>query len=438
MNGGRLCVFTRYPEPGTTKTRLIPALGSVVAASLQRDMTAHVLDVAGQLEDTCGIRVEVRFEGGDETRMRDMFGDAFVYRSQGDGNLGNRMRRCFLDHFAAGGQRVVVVGADVPGVDAGVFSSAFNALRDHDLVIGPASDGGYYLIGLRADVSEIFEKISWGTEHVLRQTLGIAACLGLSVFTLTTLADVDRPSDLQVVEDAWGKARLVEAVDQVSVIIPTLNETSRIKRTLSELRVEDPTVEVIVADGGSTDDTVQKAEVCGGRVVITKPGRARQMNGGAAIATGNILLFLHADTRLPGNFPALVRSSLGEPGVAAGAFQFRLDAKGRAYRMLERLVNWRSHVLQMPYGDQALFMKARTFSDLGGFPDTPIMEDFDMVRGLKNHGRISIVSASAVTSARRWQRRGILRTTIINQLVIIGHLLGIPAQTLSRLYRGLE
>lgn len=430
MDGERLCVFTRYPEAGTTKTRLIPALGCEVAASLQHAMTDHVLNVARQLEESRGTCVEVRFEGGDETRMREAFGGAFVYRRQGDGDLGHRMRRCFLDHFESGGQRVVLVGSDVPGVDECILSAAFDALRDHDLAIGPAVDGGYYLIGLRTDVPAIFQDVSWGTEDVLRQTLDIAERLGLSVCTLITLADVDRPADLQALEAAWGKARLADAICRVSVIIPTRNEACRIENVLTGLRVADPTVEIIVVDGGSTDGTAEKAAAFGAMVLITEPGRATQMNAGASAATGSILLFLHADTRLPENFAALVRAMLSTPGVAAGAFQFRLDANGRAYRILETLVNWRSRILQLPYGDQGLFMKARTFRELGGFPDIPIMEDFELVRRLKRRGRISIAPAPAVTSARRWQEHGFLKTTVWHQWLIAGYCLGVPPDRL--------
>lgn len=432
MTDERLCVFTRYPEPGTTKTRLIPALGADAAACLQHAMTTHVLTVAAAIAADRGSAVEVRFGGGNETRMREAFGRGFRYRAQGDGDLGNRMQNCFRDSFQSGARRVVIVGSDVPGIGADVLESAFEGLRTHDLVIGPANDGGYYLIGLRADVPEIFRNVPWGTQAVLRRTLEIAAGLGLSVRTLPTRADVDRPEDLQVLDKAWGQARLAEAVCRVSVIIPTLNESSRIDSALIGLRVDDPGVEIIAADGGSTDNTAEQANAHGVKVLMAEPGRAKQMNAGAAAATGGILVFLHADTRLPENFTTHVRSILRNPDVAAGAFAFRLDADGRAYRILERLVNWRSRALRMPYGDQALFMKARTFRVLGGFPDLPVMEDFEMVRRLKHHGRISIAPAPAVTSARRWREHGFLKTTIRHQWLIAGYCLGVPPQRLTK------
>lgn len=266
----------------------------------------------------------------------------------------------------------------------------------------------------------------------MRETLAVAQSRGLSVCTLPILADVDRPEDLQVLEQAWGKERVAEAIGRVSVIIPTLNEASRIPDLLRALQSLDREVEIIVVDGGSDDGTAERAKTSGAKVLITGPGRARQMNAGAEAATGGILLFLHADTCLPEGYAAFVRAAVNKPGVAAGAFRFRLDADGRAYRLLECLVNWRSRVLEMPYGDQALFMKARIFAELGGFPDLPIMEDFEMVRRLRCRGHICIVPASSVTSARRWERQGILRTTIRNQAMIAGYALGVPPRVLAR------
>jgi rSAM/selenodomain-associated transferase 2 len=349
------------------------------------------------------------------------------------------MGRYIREHLGSGDSRLVIVGSDVPGVDAELLSAAFGALEKHDLVIGPAHDGGYYLIGLRTDVPELFENIPWGTNDVFHRTLAAAKRRELSICTLPTLADVDRPEDFDVLKQAWGSERFAEATGTISVIIPTLNEEVRIKTVLEALRPEDrSSVEIVLVDGRSTDGTRERAAACGAKVLVTAPGRARQMNAGADAATGGIFLFLHGDTRLPKRFDSLVRAALRRSGVAAGAFQFRLDANGRPYRILEGLVNWRSRVLQMPYGDQALFTKAGMFRAVGGFPDLPIMEDFEMVRRLRRIGKLVIIPASVVTSARRWQERGFLRTTLLNQLVIVGFYLRLRPQTLGRWYHGRE
>jgi rSAM/selenodomain-associated transferase 2 len=219
------------------------------------------------------------------------------------------------------------------------------------------------------------------------------------------------------------------------VIIPTLNEGSTIGETLRRIpRSQD--VEVIVVDGGSRDRTVKIAGAAGARVIRTAMGRACQMNVGAAVARGEILLFLHADTHLPANFENLVHETLRGPGVIAGAFRLRIASPRRSVRFVEALANLRSRYLGMPYGDQALFLRKHYFRTAAGFAKLPIMEDFEFVRRLRRWGRISIAPAAAVTSARRWERLGLLRTTLINQLMILAYLLGVAPPRLARWYRG--
>ncbi|HEY9605774.1 MAG TPA: TIGR04283 family arsenosugar biosynthesis glycosyltransferase [Allocoleopsis sp.] len=223
-------------------------------------------------------------------------------------------------------------------------------------------------------------------------------------------------------------------VEKISIVIPVLNEAIAIRAVLAQV-LDRPNVEAIVVDGGSEDDTVAIAQTMGVKVISTTAGRARQMNAGAAVATGDILLFLHADTQLPPNFDRFVRQALQKPGTVAGAFELRIDAQLRGVKLIERMVNWRSHFLSMPYGDQAIFLKKSVFTELDGFPDLPIMEDFELIRRLKRLGQIAIVSAPVLTSGRRWQKLGVVKTTLINQLVIVGYFLGVPPSELVRWYR---
>ncbi|MEQ9355007.1 TIGR04283 family arsenosugar biosynthesis glycosyltransferase [Coleofasciculus chthonoplastes] len=221
----------------------------------------------------------------------------------------------------------------------------------------------------------------------------------------------------------------------ISVIIPVLNEANTIGSVLDRL-VNTDNVEVIVVDGGSQDETVSVARSRNVQVISTPPGRACQMNAGAAIATGDILLFLHADTRLPANFYRLIRQGLQDSKTIAGAFELRIDSQQFGLRLIERLVNWRSRFFSMPYGDQAIFLKATVFHDIGGFANLPIMEDFEFICHLQPLGRITIVPASVLTSGRRWERLGIIKTTLINQLIILGYFFGVDPKKLVRWYRG--
>jgi rSAM/selenodomain-associated transferase 2 len=214
----------------------------------------------------------------------------------------------------------------------------------------------------------------------------------------------------------------------ISIIIPARNEAAIIADTIRHALNGEP-AEVIVVDGGSADHTVGVARAAGARVMTAAPGRAVQLNAGAHAARGDTLLFLHADTRLPGDFATHVNAVLSAPDVVAGAFGFRLDAEGRVFRILESLVNWRSRRLGMPYGDQALFMSADTFRRVGGFAELPVMEDLELVRRLRRAGRLEIAQADALTSARRWVSEGVWRTTLRNQLYIAAYGLGVaPAR----------
>ncbi|HSO19656.1 MAG TPA: TIGR04283 family arsenosugar biosynthesis glycosyltransferase, partial [Desulfosarcina sp.] len=173
----------------------------------------------------------------------------------------------------------------------------------------------------------------------------------------------------------------------------------------------------------------------GVRTCRAPAGRARQMNLGAAMARGTFLFFLHADSRLPAGFDRVIRRVLADSRVAAGAFSLEIDAADRRLRMVAWGANLRSRVFGLPYGDQGLFLRASRFQLCGGFPDLPIMEDFVLMRRLRKMGSIVTVPERILTSPRRWRDQGVLRTTLINQAIVMAYLLGIPADRLRRWYR---
>lgn len=195
-----LVLFTRYPEAGKTKTRLIPHLGAKQAATLQRRMTEHIVIHLQTLQSQSAAAIEIHFAGGTLPSMQQWLGTDLTYQPQTGGDLGQRLHHVFergLQTF----QRLVVIGADCPSITPEHLKTAFRRLQTHDVVVGPADDGGYYLIGLRRQCAELFQDMPWGTPQVFEQTVAIARRLQLSLATLETLSDIDRPQDLSALPD---------------------------------------------------------------------------------------------------------------------------------------------------------------------------------------------------------------------------------------------
>ena len=201
----RLIVFARYPEPGRAKTRLIPALGAEGAARLQHRMTLDTLAQVDRLPHRRPIEVEIRYAGGTEPALRGLYGPNRHYRPQTDDDLGRRLTAATAEAFAEGCERVAVIGTDCPGLTAEILALAFDALAAADVVLGPATDGGYYLIGLRRMIPKLFQDIPWSTDRTLAATLEAARRVGARVRLLVPLDDVDRPEDLRR-EDGAGVA----------------------------------------------------------------------------------------------------------------------------------------------------------------------------------------------------------------------------------------
>lgn len=195
-----LIVFTRYPEPGKAKTRLIPVLGAEGAAKLHRQMTENAIAQAKQLQSFHSLSVEVHFTGGSFLLMQEWLGHEITYRQQAEGDIGFRMASAFQTTFNNNIDNVIIIGSDCPTLNYQILSEAFQALHQHDLVLGPATDGGYYLIGLRHFIPELFTDISWSTSEVFQQTVEIAGKLNLAATYLTELSDVDRPEDLSILD----------------------------------------------------------------------------------------------------------------------------------------------------------------------------------------------------------------------------------------------
>ena len=221
----------------------------------------------------------------------------------------------------------------------------------------------------------------------------------------------------------------------LSVIIPTLNEERTICATLA--RLQPPAVsEVLVVDGGSRDGTLAHvaAAVPTAKILTPPAGRARQMNAGAAAASGDVLLFLHADTLLPATAPDDIRAAFTDPRIVGGRFDARLDRDQGILWVISRMMNWRSRLTGIATGDQAIFVRRTVFEAIGGFPDIPIMEDVAFSARLKRAGRVAALRSCVVTSARRWERHGAFRTILLMWKLRLLYFLGVSPDRLKHLY----
>jgi rSAM/selenodomain-associated transferase 2 len=221
----------------------------------------------------------------------------------------------------------------------------------------------------------------------------------------------------------------------ISVIIPALNEEECIIACIEKLLGEECGCEIIVVDGGSIDRTVELAERYPGVSVIrSQKGRGFQMDLGASLASNDILLFLHADTLLDRGWASAVSSAMEDATMSGGAFTFSIRADSWKYRLVEKWVAMRCKYFSLPYGDQAIFVRKSAFDLAGGYRGLSLMEDVDLVTRLKRLGPIRILANKAMTSERRWFKKGVIRTAAINQLVMLLYKAGVSPGRLARIY----
>ena len=223
---------------------------------------------------------------------------------------------------------------------------------------------------------------------------------------------------------------------RVSIIIPVLNEAPQLARCLQALvRLRAEGVELIVVDGGSADGTVQLARAHADHVLVSERGRARQMNAGALVAQGDILLFLHADTTLPDGALALIQNGLATSRHAWGRFDVAIEGRPRMLKMIAMLMNQRSRLSGIATGDQAIFVRRDEFAGVGAYPDQPLMEDIELSRRLNRRTPPLCLRQRVTTSGRRWETHGVWRTILLMWRLRYLYWLGTPAAKLAKAYR---
>jgi len=434
--------MARVPEPGTVKTRLAEEIGDDRAAELYRDMGAHCVRRMRAVAASGEVDLEVRIEGAVHA-ARAWLGHGMTIRAQRGADLGERLARAIREAFDSDAPAVLAVGTDCPELGGREVRETLDALAKAEVVFGPAEDGGYYLVGMRADVMHralacLFgPQIPWGTGGVLERSVDAARAFGLSVALGTPLRDVDRAEDVAVWQRVRDRLERTRTAPRTSVVIPTLDEAAEVGDAVRSAQSAG-VLEIVVADASESPDTARAAKQAGARVVRSERGRARQLNAGAAAATGDVLLFLHADTRLPAEAADQVRAVLDDSRVALGSFRYGTrepdDATGAVIRAGG---DWRHILFGLPYGDQAQFCRTADFVDVGGFPVMPTMEDYEFALRMRRLGRIGTAPCRVSTSTRAWREHGLTRTTLTNARVIAGYRLGVTQERLADWRRGI-
>ena len=223
---------------------------------------------------------------------------------------------------------------------------------------------------------------------------------------------------------------------KISIIVPVLNEAECLAGTLAALRGLPGDFEILVVDGGSGDDTVRIAQGMGVPVVAGPRGRGAQMNHGASLARGDVLLFVHADTLLPRDAYARIADALRDPELTGGCFRLSFDRTHALLRFYSYFTRFPCRLFH--YGDQAFFVRARYFRQSGGYRAYPIMEDLDLWLRMARGGKVAVLGAAVVSSARRYSRVGVVRQQLLNLALVVLFFLGISPFTLSRFYRAVR
>jgi hypothetical protein len=426
------------------KTRLIPRLGSRGAAELA---TVFLQDTWASVSALPWVKTVI---ASTEKNLSEGLPGAAEIWMQGEGDLGARLanifQRALRDH-----PYTIAIGADSPGLPLMFLEQARDALSRMDAVIGPCADGGFYLLGLRSCPQDLLSGISWSAATTCAETIAKLQAAGLTVHILQSWFDVDTAEDLEKLDSLLSANQIQaprtkdflethvsshEAAQPFacSVIIPALNERECLPRTLAALENQEGIHEVIVADGGSTDGTREWLTAQNfARVVDTPAGKGNQLNAGAHAASGNVLLFLHADCQLPPNGGRRIASALQSNSVAGGCFEVRFTAnRPLSLKVVAAGINFRTRLSRAATGDQGIFVRRQVFEMVGGCPDWPLFEDVELVRRIKKAGRFAVLRSRLLVSPRRHLARGIFQTVLLIYGLRVAFWLGVSPFTLKK------
>jgi uncharacterized protein len=370
----------------------------------------------------------------------------FILSQMQSDNLGDRLQHTVAHLRKSGFNLVYIIGSDAPTLPISHILDCQKLLEHHDVVLGPARDGGFYLLGTKHDLPNS-TAIPWSTDQVfadfkaLCQQHALSVGVGPSWYDVDTVADLKRlKADLEPTTPARKQLHdWLENLPKVSIVIPVLNEGEHIKTLIQQLQQLHPAPEIIIVDGGSEDNTWDTCDLEGiKRLQMIKANRALQMNRGAEHATGNILLFLHADCQLSQTSYTAMIDQFTDDAIKGGCFSYHLAGSENnwRYRWINFGVWLRVKLLKLPYGDQGYFVRKNIFDTVGPFKILPLLEDVEWFSRLKKNNKIVILKETLMTSARRIQHRGWIRSSMMNNLIVCLHFCKARPHFLARLYYG--
>lgn len=450
-----IIIFTRVPEGGHTKTRMMPYMDENQCESLHR---CFLKDISVQISHINGD-VFVFYTSFDrsEKELIDVFGDVEYIEQNGD-DIGSRMLNAIEEVKNRGYKKIILIGTDIPELGFKSIDRAFDEFEKNDIVFGRTFDGGYYLVGMKEVIDDVFHIEKYGHNHVFEDTIN--HLLGKYDIGFTdTLHDMDNREDLEelyirlVSEDGYTPSHTFEFIKKniplVSIVVPVYNE----KTTISNLLLQLDNIhgaEVIFVDGGSKDDTKKiisswisekesRCEYSRYRLISSDKGRANQMNAGAEISRGEILFFLHCDSVLPENFVEQIRSVM--KSYSLGCFGIDFDSNHPFMYTNKWISNHRAKHRRIIFGDQGIFLKKDLFYSVGGFENIPIMEDYKFSLDLKKKGiKVGMTKDRIITSHRRYPSGTIPKMKVMWNMFWLRRLYrhGVDIEEISRRYRDIR
>jgi len=425
MPKNALIYFIKAPLLGKVKTRLAKSIGDEMACMVYEQCVKKLLANKPQNGD-----IFIAYDQGDTQCELPPYLENYSLFLQSKGDLGHKMYEAFAHVFSLGYTQAMLVGSDIPEINEHILEEAFFLLHSSDAVLSPTFDGGYYLIGFHANTlkKEAFEEMAYSTSSVFKETK--KRLFPLHVKHGKRLRDIDTLEDIKACAP-----HMLPKLPHISVIIPVYHEDETLLRTIETLRQNamHNDFEMIIIDTLALT-TINRLHVKDIRTGSAPQRRASQMNEGARMAQGDILVFLHADTLLPNAWDARIEEALHVK--KAGAFSLGIDDMHCALRFIETMANIRTKLTHIPYGDQAHFFQASFFKAIGGYAKIPLMEDVEMMKRIKKQGEtIALLNEKVLTSSRRWHKEGIFYTTLRNRVLSFLYWVGVKPKHLKNYYR---